>query len=444
MKITAVSVQNFKRVRDVRITPDADRALVLIGGKNGHGKSSTLDALTAAFGGARALPADPVRHGAEEAEIIINLDGGLTIRRTIAPDGTSKLEVRNEMGAVKAPQSVLDRIISGRFLDPLAFLAMPAKEQRAQLMKQIKDSERIATLDEKRALAFAKRTEVGRDLSRAEGELARLPAVEVGTPIDVAALHHEVKTHEAERRERERLESVRAQCERETTNAKATLASTLAEKARIDAEIERLKGLSIQLGIKASDWAEDVAKCQLTEADATKMCDKAADRWDALQPRITEVDAELARADEHNRAVYARRAQMDRRAETAETVSKLTRERDDLTKVLETIDGRKAGILAAAQLPVEGLSIDDEGITLNGVPFIQASAAERLRVALGLAIAAAPDLGDVWVRDGALLDEESLELVASQAAAAGKRVWVERVGTRDPGVIVIQDGQVQS
>ncbi len=30
---------------------------------------------------------------------------------------------------------------------------------------------------------------------------------------------------------------------------------------------------------------------------------------------------------------------------------------------------------------------------------------------------------------------------AEQALAAGKRPWIERVGVKDPGVIVIQDGQ---
>jgi ATPase subunit of ABC transporter with duplicated ATPase domains len=137
-------------------------------------------------------------------------------------------------------------------------------------------------------------------------------------------------------------------------------------------------------------------------------------------------------------------AHMKRRAEADETVGKLAKERDDLTKVITTIDARKAEILGAAKLPVDGLSIDDEGITLNSVPFAQASGAERLRVALGLAIAASPELGDVWIRDGALLDEESLELVAKHAAAAKKRVWVERVGTKDPGAIVIHDGEVVS
>ena len=48
MKITAIAVSNFKRLNEIQFSPDGDRALLLIGGKNGQGKSSTLDALIAA------------------------------------------------------------------------------------------------------------------------------------------------------------------------------------------------------------------------------------------------------------------------------------------------------------------------------------------------------------------------------------------------------------
>lgn len=443
MRITAIAITNFKRIKDVAITPGADRTIILLGGKNKQGKSSTLDALTAAFGGKKTLPSDPVRHGAGEAEIRVELDGGeLTIRRVIQPDGESVLEVRDRLGTVKSPQAMLDGLIGSRFLDPLAFLSLNAKEQRAELMRVIGEADRIATLDGKRERAFAKRTEVGRDLKKAEGELARLPVVEVGTPIDVAALHLEVKAHDAERRERERLEAVRAQCERETTDAKSVLERTLAEKAKVDAEIARLQGVSVQLGIKSAEWAEDLKKCEQTEADATAKCDAATDRWDALQPRIAAVDAELARADAHNRAVYAAEAQNKRRAEAVETVEKLKAEVENITAALGVIDQRKAEILAAAKLPVEGLGVDGEGVTLGGIPLAQASGAERFRVALALAIAASPGLDDVWIRDGALLDEESLDLIAQMAISAGKRPWIERVGTSDPGVIVISDGKV--
>lgn len=57
---------------------------------------------------------------------------------------------------------------------------------------------------------------------------------------------------------------------------------------------------------------------------------------------------------------------------------------------------------------------------------------------------ASPELDDVWIRDGALCDEDTLAAIADHAAAAKKRVWIERVGTADPGAIIIHDGRVAS
>ena len=102
MFITTLTITDYKRVRKVAIKPDADRHLILIGGRNRQGKSSTLDAITAAFGGAKAIAADPVRHGASEAAIYVELDGGrLTIDRTITDDGKTQLEVRDAEGPVR-------------------------------------------------------------------------------------------------------------------------------------------------------------------------------------------------------------------------------------------------------------------------------------------------------------------------------------------------------
>jgi DNA repair exonuclease SbcCD ATPase subunit len=436
--ITALEINDYKRIRKVAITPPADRHLVLLGGKNAQGKSSTLDALTAAFGGAKQIASDPVRHGADVATIFVELDGGkLTIERTITSDGKTRLEVRDEVGMVRSPQAVLDKLVGARFLDPLAFLALPAKEQRAQLMRQIEGADRIAQLDEKRARAFDRRTEVGRDLKKAEGELARLPEVQVGAPIDVAALNEEVRKLAELQRQGDGLGHA--------YNAAARGVEMLKEsRAAAKREVEALERRLAEAREQLADLDEKIGEAEQETARAKQKLDDAVAAWTAVAPRRAELDAELARADEHNRAVYAADAQRKRRAEVAGEVEKLRAETDSITAVIAKIDERKAEILAAAKLPVDGLSIDDDGILLNGVPFAQASASERLRVALALAAAASPELGDVWIRDGALLDDESLELVAKHAAASGKRVWIERVGTKDPGAIVIQDGEVVS
>ncbi len=190
------------------------------------------------------------------------------------------------------------------------------------------------------------------------------------------------------------------------------------------------------------DHATAIGAAQDLEAKAKAKLDAAVKKWSDGQDARDKIDAELAGATDHNRAIAHAEAQNARRVEAAAAVAKHEAETKELTGNLAKIEERKAAILAAAKLPVEGLAIGEESILFNGVAFGQASGSEKLRVSLALALAASPDLDDVWIRDAALLDDDSLDLVAKQAAAAGRRVWLERVGTRDPGAIVISDGQV--
>lgn len=441
-RIAALRVANYRRARDIEIYPDADRALILIGGKNATGKTSLIDALTVLFGGAKLLPADPVHHGAEKASIWAALDGDepgseLEVRRVIQPDGESVLEVRDRLGAVRAPQKMLDDLVGARFLDPLQFLQLPAKEQRAALMRVIPDADRLAQLDGKRERAFTKRTEVGRDLTKAKAQLAGLPEIAVGAPIDVAALTEES-------RRLAELQHVGAQLANAKDAAVRATQEAVNRRVMNTHAIEKLEKQLAELRAQQEPLDTEVQRCEAAAAEVIAKLDAAAAAWKALQPRRDQIDADLRRAADHNRAVFAAEAQQQRRADVAAEVELHTAEHAKLTQLLDTIDQRKAEILAAAALPVEGLAIAEGGIELGGVPFEQASDAERWRVALAIAVAASPGLSDVWVRDGALLDDDSLAAVAEHAAAAGKRVWIERVGTRDPGVIEIRDGRARS
>ena len=74
MQIGELRTKNFKGVEEV-VIHSAGRRVVLIGGRNGQGKSSVLDSILAALGGAKALPSEPVRRGAESGP------SGATARR---------------------------------------------------------------------------------------------------------------------------------------------------------------------------------------------------------------------------------------------------------------------------------------------------------------------------------------------------------------------------
>ena len=89
MKIVRLEAENVKRLVAVEIAPDG--SLVVIGGKNGAGKSSTLDSIAMALGGKDLVPEKPLRDGAEKGHVEVDL-GDLIVRRTFTAAGGGSLE----------------------------------------------------------------------------------------------------------------------------------------------------------------------------------------------------------------------------------------------------------------------------------------------------------------------------------------------------------------
>ena len=81
MKINALELENVKRIKAVRLEPSPN-GLTIIGGKNGQGKTSVLDAIAWGLGGDRYKPSVPAREGALVPPAIhIELDNGIIVER---------------------------------------------------------------------------------------------------------------------------------------------------------------------------------------------------------------------------------------------------------------------------------------------------------------------------------------------------------------------------
>lgn len=106
--------------------------------------------------------------------------------------------------------------------------------------------------------------------------------------------------------------------------------------------------------------------------------------------------------------------------------------------------GEKAKQLQAAKYPVEGLGVDDDGVTFNGIPFSQASSAEQLRVSAAMALALNPKLRVILIRDGSLLDSEQGAALCKFAEENNCQVWLEQVSTDKAVGIVIEDGHLST
>ncbi|RLA39734.1 MAG: hypothetical protein DRR06_18630, partial [Gammaproteobacteria bacterium] len=163
------------------------------------------------------------------------------------------------------------------------------------------------------------------------------------------------------------------------------------------------------------------------DADAASTVDEAP-----IRERLTGMEAinAIVRANAHRETV------------AAELAAK-RKESGALSAKLKAIDKAKAAAISSAEYPVDGLGFDGDGyLTLAGVPFDQASSAEQLRVSVAMGLALNPELRVLLVRDGSLLDEDSLRMVAEMAAEADAQVWVERVEEDDHVGVLIEDGRV--
>lgn len=425
--IVGLYAENTKRIKAVRIHPNG-QPVVIVGGMNGQGKSSLLDAIEMTIRGGKSIPSRPVRDGEASAESIVETDK-LIIRRTFAPDRSSKVTVTNKEGAkFSSPQAMLDELLSSLAFDPLEFSRMKPKDKEETLRALLGIDTR--RLDAEREIAFADRTVVNRQVKSLEAQVdgmvyhegvpeEELSAAEIQESLQAA------KAHNAQA-------AVVVDAYHDANDALTALASDLAET---EAEVVRLtellrleqrKRAAIKAGIAAAD-------AEVESRRAAAIAVKTIDEDEILAALVSVSDTNRKIAD--NAAVKAR---------TAELVA-VRAESDRLTAEIARIDETKRALLADAEYPIPSLAIAPEGgVTLRGFPFEQASSAEQLRAALAICAAMNPDFPVAIIRDGSLLDSESLRAVETWAAETGVQVWMERVGEGEECTVIISEGEVKS
>ena len=424
MKITRLQAENVKRITAVDITPEG--SLVTIRGRNGQGKSSVLDAIAYALGGKGLLPPQVIHRGAETAQVILETET-YTIKRRWTANDRSTISVTSRDGAkYPSPQAMLDRLVGRLSFDPLAFMRLKSAEQAAALRQLVGLD--FSRQDELRAELYQERAIVNKELaaSRVLYESTTHYPDAPEQPVDLNALVKQMSEMQAEVRRNDQL---RAGVEKDRQELEAAKRTALAAAAAVVRAREAL--------------ARAEAECKDAEDYATHRAAVLADNEESISG-LTDPDlAEIRRRLESVETVNAQVEQNRKRALMAEGLEDAKAASDRLSREIGEIDVEKARALAEAHFPVEGLSFDGDQVTFCGLPLEQASDSERLRIAVAMGIAMNPELKVLLIRDGSLLDEDSLAMVGAMAEEAGGQVWLEAVGKEGVG-IVIEDGQVEA
>jgi DNA repair exonuclease SbcCD ATPase subunit len=195
VKINKLELENVKRVRAVQLTPTAN-GLTVIGGRNGQGKTSVLDAIAWALGGDRFRPEAAKRDGSVLDPVLrVQLSNGLTVTRKGAK---SSLTVTDTTGR-RSGQQLLNEFVEVLALDLPRFLGATDKERANTLLGILGIQDQLDALEREERAKYDTRLQVGRDRDRAKHYAEELPWYHDApeTEVSVTELAAELKQAQA-------------------------------------------------------------------------------------------------------------------------------------------------------------------------------------------------------------------------------------------------------
>jgi len=417
LKIVRMSAENIKRLDAVEITPEGN--VIEITGKNGAGKTSLLDAIWWALGGVSNVQAKPIKDGEESATVELDLGRLLVKRKFIAQEGgkfTTSLIVQNDEGArFQSPQSILDAILGELTFDPLEFTRLKPVEQMKLLQAFVADFDFDGAIKERDEI-YTQRRDINRDAKQAEAQLEALP--EIDPEIEIIDLEAATIAYK---------------------KVLATAQEVKENKRSFDEAVSNIDNLNARRERAVKNLAEIKASIKDIDAKLTDLNAITAKAGKFVMPDTAAAEARMATAQEQTK-IIASNAERDRLTERVEFLKSTS---GDLTERLEKIAADQADAVKQSEMPVGGIAFGDDCVMLNGVPFNQASDAEQLLAAIEIAVAMNTELRICRVRDGSLIDNDGMKLLAERAEANDFQIWVETVQSGRESAIVIEDGRIK-
>jgi hypothetical protein len=132
IKISRIEIKNFLGIEEIQLSLGD---INTFSGGNGQGKTSILDSIQKAIYNSETPRPKVVRSGAEESQLFVEFDNGITVERTINAEG-AKVKVIDNGVPVRAPEAFLKKLL-GQYtfgFNPVSFIQKSDKEQAEILL----------------------------------------------------------------------------------------------------------------------------------------------------------------------------------------------------------------------------------------------------------------------------------------------------------------------
>lgn len=454
MYIKKLELLNFQVIE--QFSAEFTGNVYFVTGDNELGKSTLLKAIGALLTGERD---DVLRNGASKgfAKMVVGDDGeefdvSLSFTEN-NPRGTLTIKQKST-GMATNNVSMLQRIFGYQDFDAVEFsrwseTADGRRKQIAVVKSLLAPAvrERIEAIDVEVSGLKTERTGVNRDVKTFDTLIAQITGrMEPGdiekyaTPIDVTGLMEQQATNA---KLIEKAKTVRAMLAQRTEQIAAIPGRIEAEKTKAD-ETRKVYADKVAAAKAAYEQAvaeqagaitkidsvlkENIAAIEAEKADLeTRKAN--AEQWLAKyeqnNPEKTNVPELLAKAEAHNK-----------KYSLVEQYKEKKQQFDDVKAKAEQMDARidalakeRAELIATAKLPIDGLTFTDDGLELNGVPFIpgRVSDSQIMEIAAKLVIASNPTVKVFRIARGESLGAKRLETIIDIAKRNGFQGFIEQV-----------------
>lgn len=418
VKISSLELENVKRIKAVRLMP-TEKGLTVIGGNNGQGKTSVLDAIAWALGGDRYKPSSPERDGSVvPPRIRIALNNGIVVERT---GKNSALKVTDPTGR-RGGQQLLSSFVEELALNLPKFMEASGKEKADTLLKIIGVGDQLYLLENREKQLYNQRLAIGRIADQKAKFAKEMPFYDgvPGTPVSAMELiqrQQEILLRNAEnQKKRSRVQEL-AQQIRQTEKALEDQADRLRrlleEQTQTQCRLDRLRE-NLQEAQKTADELQDESTAQL-EADLQNI--------DAINIKV--------------------RANLDREKAEAEAQG-YSRQYDALTEEIEKTRQEKYELLHGARMPLEALSVEDGELTYRGKRWDGMSGSEQLKVSTAIVRELNPRCGFVLLDKLEQMDLTTLQEFGEWLEKENLQAIATRVSTGGECSVIIEDGSTQA
>lgn len=474
MIIKKIKLSNFQVIKDLEA--DFEGNVYFVTGENELGKSTLLNAIVALLTGNR----DNVLKKGESkgfAKMIVGDDGEeyeVDLRFTEAnPRGTLSIKSK-ESGMKTSNVSILNKIFGYTNFDAVEFSrwseTAEGRRKQIEVIKSLLPENvrtRIAEIDTAVARLKAERVGVSRDLrtyqsisDEAGKGLTSHDLENYSKPKDISGLMLEqqenirliekakaVRLMLAQRTQQleeipERLKQAEKIRDEEITKVIKCETEAKKEYDRIVAEAQKMleaaKRKSKEDAKAASDkYDESIKRIGEEKADLEKKKINAEiwlAEYKGKDPEKLDTAEQLRKAEEHNRMVakvsdyMAKRKQADYKMEEVEKMN---------SEIAE-LSSEREKLVSSAKLPISGLSFTEDGLVLNGVPFIagKVSDSQIMEVAVKLVIASNPTVKVFCLARGESLGRKRLRTIIDIAKKNGFQGFIEEVKRGQQDLII--------